>query len=138
MRALVTVGLLALIAVAMCFGSYLALVRRGFADGPLLRARHRGALMICPYCKKDSVQFLSVWLKGLFSKYQCGDCGAISRLQKRAKFLGVVSGCFGAIAAGLGLYFRSWLVFFIALAIVIVLDFFMDFTFYQLEPIEQK
>ncbi len=94
--------------------------------------------MVCPSCKKDSIRFLSVWLKGPFSKYRCADCGVVSRLQKRARVLCGVSGCFGAAAAGLGLYYHSWSVFFIAIAVVIPLDFLMDFYFHRLETVDQN
>jgi hypothetical protein len=94
--------------------------------------------MICPYCKKDSVRFLGVWLKGPFSKYRCSDCGAVSRLKKRAKLMCGVSGCLGGAAVGLGLYYHSWFVFLVAVAVTLLLDMLMDFCFHQLEVVEEK
>jgi hypothetical protein len=94
--------------------------------------------MICPHCKKDSIRFLSVWLKGPFSKYRCSGCGALSRLKIRARLLCGVSGLFGASAIGLGFYFHSWLVFSIAIAVLLPLDMLMDFWLYRLEAVDPK
>jgi hypothetical protein len=49
-----------------------------------------------------------------------------------------ISGCFGTTAAGLGIYYHSWLVFVIAIAAILPLDMLMDFCFYRLEVIDQK
>jgi hypothetical protein len=56
----------------------------------------------------------------------------------RAKVLCGLSGCLGAGATGLGFYFHSWTVFFIAIAIVIPLDYWMDFHFQRLAAPDQK
>ena len=87
--------------------------------------------MECPVCNTDSILFRKMWLKSGFGVFVCEHCGADLR-NKKKPLLTVISFLLGAFAASVGIYFRSWLIFFIALIIVLAIDAVMDMNFRQL------
>jgi hypothetical protein len=93
--------------------------------------------MTCPKCQNNSISFLKTWTRSGFGNYRCPTCGAVSRVKRSAPLL-IGSTCLGGLAAFSVLYHRSWKVFIIAFAIVLVLDALMDFFFRRLELVEPK
>ena len=93
--------------------------------------------MICPNCQNDTIPFSTLWLKGGLGSYRCPSCSAMSRIKKSIP-LTIISVCIGGIATSLGFYFRSWIIFGIALVIGLLLDAILDNRFRSLELTKTK
>ncbi|HYA88467.1 MAG TPA: hypothetical protein VEI57_15545 [Nitrospirota bacterium] len=88
--------------------------------------------MVCPRCGNNTIPFSKVWIKGGLGTYRCPSCNAICRIKESVP-LTMISTSIGFFAGILGLYFRSWILFGVVLAIGLLLDVVLDSRLRRLE-----
>lgn len=93
--------------------------------------------MICPICRYNGVSFFRIWIKSGWGEYTCRNCGAKLKVKKNIR-LALISILLAGAAFTLGFATKSWIVFFIALVIVLVLDAAVDRQYRVLIPTDHQ